>query len=72
MGKYDLEVTKLDKVISDLEARLAAGFDPAFNEMLESFRALREKYRRLLDTGPRPRYSDRNKPHWGNTQPEGQ
>ncbi len=30
MGKYDAEVKKLDKVISDLEARLTAGFDPLF------------------------------------------
>jgi hypothetical protein len=71
MSRYDLEVKKLDKVISDLEAKLAAGFDPAFNEMLKHFRALREKYQRLSSTGPHMRFSDRNKPYWGNSQPDG-
>jgi hypothetical protein len=72
MSKYELEVKKLDKVISDLEARLAAGFDPAFHEMLKHFRALREKYLRLSDTGPSLRYSDKSKPYWGNAPPDGQ
>jgi hypothetical protein len=71
MSKYDLEVKKLDKVISDLEAKLAAGFDPAFHEMLKHFMTLREKYQRLSDTGPRLRYSDKNKPYWSNTPPDG-
>jgi len=70
MSKYDLEIKKLDKMINDLEAKLAAGFDPAFNEMLKHFRVLREKYRRLSDEGPRIRYSDRNKPYWTNSSPD--
>ena len=72
MSKYEVEVKRLDKVISDLEAKLAAGFDPAFNEMLKHFRALREKYLRLSDAGPNLRYSSKNRPYWSNSPPDGQ
>jgi len=71
MSKYDLEVKKLDKMINDLEALLAAGFDPTFNEMLKHFRVLREKYRRLSDTGYNIKYGNRNRPYWSNSSPDG-
>lgn len=71
MSKYEVEVKKLDKVISDLEARLSAGFDPAFSEMLKHFMALREKYLRLSNAGPSLRYSDKSKPYWGSSPPDG-
>jgi len=72
MSSYDLEVKKLDKMISDLEAKLTLGFDPAFSEMLKRFKALREKYQRLLDASPNLRSSDTNKPYWSNAQPDWQ
>jgi len=72
MGSYDLEVKKLDKMISDLEAKLTVGFDPVFHEMLKHFRALREKYQHLSNANPHLRFSDTNKPYWSNEPPDGQ
>ena len=72
MGNYELEIKKLNTMISDLEAKLTLGFDPAFHEMLERFKVLREKYQRLLDTGSHPRSSGANTPYWSNVQPDRQ
>jgi hypothetical protein len=55
MISYELEVKRLDKVISDLEEKLTAGTDPIFKDMLKRFKDLRKKYQYMIDTNPRLR-----------------
>jgi hypothetical protein len=71
MNSYDLEVKKLDKMISDLEAKLTVAFDPAFHELLQRFKALRDKYQHLSEASPRLRSRDAIKPYWSNQPPDG-